>query len=177
MVAPHTGKPYTEAMLLGIGGGIGANYWTFEMRTDPILVLGWRHVWETFTNFLDKLSRRVGATPTFKETGSAARAEVNLREALGSGHAAVVWLDQRSIPYFFMPDHTAGFFPCVQTVVGMDEPRGEVLLDGRAATPLPVPQATFARSRAAIAPSKSADGARPFRRNPRPQSSHTRRYS
>src|SRR4051812_29619080 len=129
IVAPHTGKPYTEAMLLGIGGGIGANYWTFEMRIGPELVLNWRHLWETFTNFLDKLSRRVGLTPTFKETGSASKAEAYLREALASGHAAIVWLDRASIPYFFMPEHVPDYFTCVQTVIGIDDALGEVLLD------------------------------------------------
>ena len=28
--APHTGKPFSEAMLLGIGGGLGAGYILWE---------------------------------------------------------------------------------------------------------------------------------------------------
>ncbi len=32
VIAPHTGKPFSEPMLLGIGGGLGASYllWEFE---------------------------------------------------------------------------------------------------------------------------------------------------
>ncbi|HET6595505.1 MAG TPA: hypothetical protein VFG81_07770 [Anaerolineales bacterium] len=30
--APHTGKPYSEALLLGVSGGIAFGYFTFEYK-------------------------------------------------------------------------------------------------------------------------------------------------
>ena len=36
--AAHTGPPFSEAMLSGIGGGLGATYmlWKFEGRVPPV---------------------------------------------------------------------------------------------------------------------------------------------
>ncbi len=33
--APHTGKPFTEAMLMGIAGGLSAGYFAFEYEGYP----------------------------------------------------------------------------------------------------------------------------------------------
>ena len=48
VVAGHTGEPLSEAMVLGIGGGLGAGYilWEFESRGGAILVLGFRNRWQ-----------------------------------------------------------------------------------------------------------------------------------
>jgi len=36
MKAPHTGQPYTEAMLMGISGGIVMGYYSFAYEgSDP----------------------------------------------------------------------------------------------------------------------------------------------
>jgi len=32
VIAPHTGEPFTEAMLMGIGGGLGAEYATWAFK-------------------------------------------------------------------------------------------------------------------------------------------------
>ncbi len=43
--APHPNKPFGEAMLLGIGGGLGAGYilWEFKQHESAIIVLGFRN--------------------------------------------------------------------------------------------------------------------------------------
>ena len=48
VVAPHTGEPLTEAMVLGVGGGLGAGYilWEFARHGERIVVLGFRREWQ-----------------------------------------------------------------------------------------------------------------------------------
>jgi len=45
--APHTGKPFTEKMLLGIGGGLGMGYilWEFKKHDSAILVMAFQNKW------------------------------------------------------------------------------------------------------------------------------------
>ena len=55
--APHTGKPYTEAMLIGISGGVLMGYFSFAYKGyDPHVALLTRN---TF-NPLDTLLVRLG---------------------------------------------------------------------------------------------------------------------
>src|SRR6476659_3953842 len=65
VTAPHTGQGYSEEMLLGLGGGIGAGYWVFEFGHSPDLVIGLRHSWENNVEFLRKTCERIGATASF----------------------------------------------------------------------------------------------------------------
>jgi hypothetical protein len=57
LTAPHTGRPYTEAMLLGVGGGLGAGYILWEFKAHPaavaILVLGFRITWQYPLKFME----------------------------------------------------------------------------------------------------------------------------
>ncbi|HEX6366503.1 MAG TPA: hypothetical protein VF000_10205, partial [Agromyces sp.] len=50
VVAPHTGEPLTEAMVLGVGGGLGAGYILCELPAHPVrsrvLTLGFRRLWQ-----------------------------------------------------------------------------------------------------------------------------------
>ena len=50
VVAPHTGEPLTEAMVLGVGGGLGAGYilWEFDSLRfrSRVLTLGFRRQWQ-----------------------------------------------------------------------------------------------------------------------------------
>ena len=58
VVAPHTGEPLTEAMVLGVGGGLGAGYILWEFDTLPfrarVLTLGFRRLWQ----YPDRWARR-----------------------------------------------------------------------------------------------------------------------
>lgn len=150
VVAPHTRKPYTEAMLLGIGGGIGANYWVFEMKHRPILILGLRHVWETYTNFTQKICARVGSEAIYKETGGIKAAEANLKQALSEGRPVVTWVDLASLPYRFLPESLIKYIVHMLVVVGLDDTRDEVLVDDLAATPFTLTQQQLASARSVI---------------------------
>ena len=52
--APHTGQPFSEDMLLGIGGGLGIGYilWEFKEPALKALVLGFRNNWQYPVKFM-----------------------------------------------------------------------------------------------------------------------------
>ena len=54
--APHTGQPYTEAMLLGISGGIAFGYFTFHYDGyDPQVNLLTRNTFEPMETIFNRL--------------------------------------------------------------------------------------------------------------------------
>jgi hypothetical protein len=94
--APHTGQPYSEALLLGISGGIALGYFIFEYQGYlPHLALLTRNTFDPLETLFDRLAlpREVRQT-TRPEQGHA-----NLVAALDAGHAPLVWADEASLPY------------------------------------------------------------------------------
>src|SRR5687768_14292705 len=66
---PHTGEPFTEAMLLGIGGGLGAGYilWEFKAHESANIVMGFRSRWNYVAEFMQKVPHRLGAETVLQE--------------------------------------------------------------------------------------------------------------
>ncbi len=103
VVAPHTREPFTEALLMGIGGGLGAEYATWAFKPiDPShprkakLYLRFHHV----KNYIDKneesllpkITNRLGITLTVKETTSKERANEFLLKSLKSSKPVITYL-------------------------------------------------------------------------------------
>lgn len=96
LTAPHTDEPFSEAMLLGLAGGITTMYFTFEYEgEDPHLFIGTRSTFDP----LDTLSERAGLNAEFSETTSVNVARRTLVEALDEGQPSIVWADVQSLPY------------------------------------------------------------------------------
>lgn len=94
--APHTGKPYSEALLLGVSGGIAFGYFTFEYKGYlPHVAMLTRNTFSPFTTMLERL----GIAQDVQQTNKADAAEKNLLTVLGSGLSPLVWADQFSMPY------------------------------------------------------------------------------
>ena len=94
--APHTGQPYSEALLLGISGGIAFGYFIFEYEGHlPHVALLPRN---TFAP-MDTLLERLGAPQDVRQTADPKIADRTLQEALDSGNATIVWADSFSLPY------------------------------------------------------------------------------
>ncbi|MFX1509267.1 MAG: DUF4872 domain-containing protein [Promethearchaeota archaeon] len=103
IVAPHSKEAYTEALLMGIGGGLGAEYatWAF-MGIDPTrprknkLYLRFHHVKNYIEKkeetFIQKIAKRIGAQLTVKETASRERADQFLFDSLMAGNPIIVQL-------------------------------------------------------------------------------------
>jgi hypothetical protein len=95
-LAPHTGQPYSEALLLALTGGIALGYFVFAYKGElPHLALLTRNTFDPLETVLDRLAlpREV------RQTTSAAQGEAHLRAALEAGHAPLVWADMLSLPY------------------------------------------------------------------------------
>jgi len=96
LVAPHTGKPFSEALLLGVSGGITFAYFTFEYKGYlPHLALLTRNTFDPFPTVLERL----GIAQDVRQTNKAEIAEKNLIDALESGLFPILWADQFSLPY------------------------------------------------------------------------------
>jgi len=100
--APHTGKPYSEALLLGVSGGIAFGYFTFEYKGYlPHVALLTRNTFNPFSTILERL----GVAQDIQQTNKADIAEKNLRDMLASGMYPILWADQFSLPYNCLPPH------------------------------------------------------------------------
>jgi hypothetical protein len=143
--APHTGEPLSEAMLLGIGGGLGTCYilWEFEKHGYPSIVLAFRYKSNYAVNYLENLCLRIGASTQVYETTGRKKAAAQLDQTLASGNPAIVWLDLGGEPYY-MHYLSIG----VVVVYGID---GEnVLVDIRASKPFTVGSDLMVEARAKV---------------------------
>lgn len=116
--APHTNAPISEALLLGISGGVTVGYFTFEYEGyRPHLALLTRNTFDPLSTLFDRLAIPREILRTDKpEKGLA-----NLREVLEGGRPAVIWADMFSLPYNDLPyDQRAwGMRPLL--VYGLDD--------------------------------------------------------
>ena len=137
------GASYSEPMIFGLGGGIGASYFVFEYKgTPPNVFLGMRHGLYGSPEFFGNACRRIGAVPVFKETTSGKAASRYLLETLESGKPAVAWVCGKE-EYSY---HYVG-------VSGLDE--DSVVLDDMEPTPVQMSMEAFSRKRAGIASFKN----------------------
>jgi hypothetical protein len=134
ITAPHTGKPVSEALLLGISGGAAFGYFNFEYAGHaPQLVLLTRNTFDPMETLFDRLalSREV------LQTAKPDKAEENLRRVLDSGCPALVWADMFSLPYAATPPDTQmwAMIPVVVTAIE----NGEAVIADRSRKPFRVP--------------------------------------
>jgi len=142
--APHTGESYSEALLLGISGGIAFGYFTFEYQGYlPHVSILTRNTFDPFNTTLERL----GIPHDIQQTNKAEIAEKNLRNALDTGLYPLVWTDYFSMPYNALPLDAAmwGMFP----VLAVEINGGTVTLADRSIQPLHIsmPDLTSARGR------------------------------
>lgn len=151
VVAPHTGQPFTEAMVFGLGGGIGAGMFAFRYEKENFssFYLAGRHLWDDDVAWFERAVKRFGANSRVREAGGARQAERDLREALASGPAAV-WVDAGSLPYRAMPAEWSGGGYHVLTVYEIDDAANAAIVGDLTDDPIPVPLADLAVARARI---------------------------
>ncbi|MEZ4671062.1 MAG: BtrH N-terminal domain-containing protein [Anaerolineae bacterium] len=144
--APHTGKPMSEALLLGISGGITVGYFTFEYKGYlPHLALLTRNTFDPMDTMLD----RVPLPREVRQTTDATKGEVNLMDALESGRPAIVWADTFTL-HDIPNDAYWAMFPVV--VYGLEN--GTAYLADRAACPIEIPAERLSKARARVGKDK-----------------------
>jgi Butirosin biosynthesis protein H, N-terminal len=153
IVAPHTGAELSEAMVLGLGGGLGAGYilWEFADHAlrSRILVLGFRRQWQYPARWAAETADRLGLHADLHETGGAGAAAKRLDAALDRGLPAILWIDPYRLGHRHLPDWLDGYGD--GTVVAYGRARdGGVLIDDRSTGRLTVPEARLAEARGRV---------------------------
>ncbi len=134
IVNPKTNEPFTEAMLLGIGGGLHFTYFIFEYEATATLVLHGRY--EDIKQgalFAELVCSRLGIPATRKETSGVKAAQRHLREALEQKRPALIWVDQAALPYHNLPVELERTFYHAITACGFED--SDVLIDDLAPEP------------------------------------------
>lgn len=113
VVAPHTGEPLTEAMVLGVGGGLGAGYimWEFDSHQfrARVLTLGFRRLWPYPDRWARETAERLGLHAELHETGGARIAAAALDAQLEQGLPAIVWIDTYTLGHRGEPEWRDGY--------------------------------------------------------------------
>ena len=152
IVAPHTGEPLTEAMILGVGGGLGAGYilWEFAAHETRkrVLVLGHRRLWQYPARWAAETADRLGLHAELRETSGARAAERDLAAALDRGLPAILWIDPYRLGHRHLPDWLDGYGGGPVVAYGRDG--GGVLIDDRSTTRIAIPAERLADARARV---------------------------
>lgn len=148
VAAPHTGQPFSEAMLLGISGGIGVLYFTFDYQGyEPNIFIG-THLASPTDRPVEAALERLGIRGHARETTSRDRARANLLEALKEGQPVIAWAGQRGLSYNALPPGLdPGMMPLV--VYGYEPDEGTVHIADRSRLPLTADVEEFETARAA----------------------------
>jgi hypothetical protein len=146
VAAPHSGLPFTEAMLFGISGGIGFSYFTFEYEgVAPSLYLGVANRYKNkYGTHMDGLYQRLGIRAEVQQTGSPKVADKNLKSALDEGKPVIVHVDRDKLPF------QNGSMDHAIVAFGYDDEAQRVVFADRCARPLCVPYDVLAEARGAF---------------------------
>ncbi|MFC1923369.1 BtrH N-terminal domain-containing protein [Chloroflexota bacterium] len=135
VVAPHTGQPYSEAMLLGISGGIVMGYFVFAYQGyDPQVQILTRNTFDPLRKIYERLDLQINV----HQTASPDKGMNNLLEVLAAGTPVIVYTDLFSLPYNALLDDKGmwGMLPIL--VYGYSESADLVSIADRARVPLTV---------------------------------------
>jgi hypothetical protein len=117
VLAPHSGQPISEALLLGISGGITVGYFTFEYEGyAPHIALLPRN---TF-NPLETIFERLAIPREILQTSKPEIGLKNLLDTLENGLPALVWLDKFGLSYNLLPHDARNWMVVPLLVYGVE---------------------------------------------------------
>jgi hypothetical protein len=138
VVSAATGAPLSEAMILGVGGGLGAGYilWEFKARGGAILTLGFSNRWQYpgMSGWHGKTLARLGIEADEHETSGAKGARETLDGILAEGRSVVAFVDTQEIGTWGQPDPLSGYSGYEVAIVRRHA--DGYLVDDRGAVPL-----------------------------------------
>jgi hypothetical protein len=148
-VLADRGVDLSEAMVLGLGGGLGAGYilWEFAAHDTTHLALGFRHRWN-YLDWTDRTLDRIGARYRVHTTAGAKGAAAELDAALAAGERAIVVPDRYLVGYWHLPAHLEAHGG--HSVVAYAATGDTVRIDDRNLRPLTVPADVLHRARARV---------------------------
>jgi hypothetical protein len=147
---PQTGKPFSEAMLFGIAGGIGVGVFSFFYEREDVATffIAGRHQWHDDLAYLRSALERFGIEPLVQEAGGAKAAEQQLRDALERHGPSVAWVDLAELPHRAMPSAWSGGGYHVITVYQIED--GAAQIGDLTDEPISIALDDLARARARI---------------------------
>ena len=119
VTAPHTGQPISEALLMGVSGGIVFGYFTFEYEGwDPFVAILSRNTFDPW----DTMLSRMGVVQNIERTGADKKGHQNLLNTLDDGVPAIALADFFSLDYNLPPADKEGMWGMMELLVyGLDE--------------------------------------------------------
>ena len=147
VVAPHTGQPFSEAMLLGISGGVTFGYFTFHYKGyDPQVNLLTRNTFDPMERIFDRLK----LPRDLRRSTSPAKGRQNLIDALEEGYAPVASPDMWLLPYNALPydESMWGGMPLV--IYGYEPESGQAYIADRSQVGLTVSTDDLDKARSRI---------------------------
>jgi hypothetical protein len=131
--APHTDEPFSEALLLGISGGVVTGYFTFNYQGyDPMVRILTRNTFDPLRTIYDRLD----ILTSVYQTANAEKGVQNLIDVLESGLPAIVYADMLSLSYNARPNDEGMWVMFPVLVYGLDESADLVNIADRARVPL-----------------------------------------
>ncbi|MFT5682257.1 MAG: hypothetical protein ACI8RZ_003175 [Myxococcota bacterium] len=134
VLAPHSRRPYTEAMIAGLGGGIGFSYFVYEQRAEPARLDLNSRFQSRRQDFIDGVLKRSGVRVAVSQTSSPRRAQDDLFATLDSGRAAICTVDPPLLPHRGLPLRLRGRTSQLVSVIGTDG--DDVLIDDLCQEPI-----------------------------------------
>jgi len=135
VVAPHTGQPYSEAMLLGVSGGVTFGYFTFHYKGyDPQVNLLTRNTFDPMERIYDRMK----LPRDLRRSTSANKGRQNLIDALDEGYAAIASPDGSLLPYNALPYDEANWYTLPLVIYGYEPELGEAYISDRSRVGLTV---------------------------------------
>ena len=155
MINPTNSRPLSEAMILGVGGGLGAGYilWQFEKRDHGVVTIGFRNNLQYPDRWFRKTCERLGVPVEIHETSGEKRAAGHLQDALASGLPAIAYISTADLPYWHLPSEESGWWGHTIVVYGQQSDR--FLIDDRNLKPLSLPGQDLSASRGRISSYKN----------------------
>ena len=152
---PATGAYFSEPMVFGIAGGIGAGVFHFYYAAEDFasFYVAGRHRWHESDAYLNDACLRFGVTPSVLETGAKKRAAVQLAEAVAATGCAIAWVDMGLLPYRGAPPGLEGGGYHVVTVYKLNE--DEALIGDLTDEPILIALTDLAAARARIKKQKN----------------------
>lgn len=128
--APHTGEPYSEAMIAGLGGGIGFMYAVFEYKNmPPLMTIVAQHHPEPW---VPAALGRLGIGYRADHSGKPAPAIAKARKALAEGRPVIATVDKSHLPWHGLA-HGYGLDP--YTIVVAGQSKDLLFIDDEGAAP------------------------------------------
>lgn len=150
VTAPHTDRPWSEPMLLGLSGGIGVSVFSFRYEREDVstLFVGARSPdsAEAMIGGLDLL----GLPSTVGETTGRATAARRLRQDLEAHGPVGAWVDAATLGTRAMPASWEGGAYHVLAVLDLDDDAGTATVSDLADALITVDQAVLAAARSRI---------------------------